>query len=278
MHLLPAVEAAPLAHGANPARAHVVHIVEEHLIPTVPATQQKGHGGVQRGPSAFGVGCQELVPPMRVVEIRDEDPSRREANAAEHRDYRNELPTLAERPAHAPRAQHPDGAPQAQQERDVLHTKREPLRVERLIALAGRTGVRESAPPQKRKETAGVAGSGKVPEWHQGHREPTVPLRSPLLQDVEPTCGVPAELAVVQEVERRVVVPVVFHDDVHPRQRDEVREGVRDVTLPLVRREGGAVDDVVQDVHILDAERNHDGSEDRGRGADADADHGSVLE
>merc|ERR1711972_63355 len=44
--LLPAVEASTLAHGADAPGAHVVHIVEEHLVPAVPAAQEEGHGGI----------------------------------------------------------------------------------------------------------------------------------------------------------------------------------------------------------------------------------------
>merc|ERR1719188_2135761 len=51
VHLLPTVEATALAHRANPAGAHVMHIMEEHLVPTMPPAQQESHGGMDHRPS-----------------------------------------------------------------------------------------------------------------------------------------------------------------------------------------------------------------------------------
>merc|ERR1711972_561370 len=71
VHLLPTVEAAALAHRTDAARAHVVDIVEEHLVPAVPPPQNEGHGGMHPRPSAVWARGQELVPPVRVVEVGD---------------------------------------------------------------------------------------------------------------------------------------------------------------------------------------------------------------
>merc|ERR1719215_162118 len=54
------MEAAALAHGSYPARAHVVHVMEKHLVPAVPAAQEEGHGGVYSWPCAVRVRRQEL--------------------------------------------------------------------------------------------------------------------------------------------------------------------------------------------------------------------------
>jgi len=67
VHLLPAVEAASLAHRTDPARAHVVHIMEKHLVPPVAAAQAQSHEPVQPRPRALWVCGQELVPLVRVV-------------------------------------------------------------------------------------------------------------------------------------------------------------------------------------------------------------------
>ena len=46
IYLLPTMVAAALAHCTDPAWAHVVHIMEEHFVPTVPASQEEGHLGL----------------------------------------------------------------------------------------------------------------------------------------------------------------------------------------------------------------------------------------
>merc|ERR1712217_14942 len=72
MHLLPAMEAATLAHRTNAARTHVVHIMEKHLVPAMAPTQAECHEGVQHRPCAIRVGSKEVVPEVGMVEIRDE--------------------------------------------------------------------------------------------------------------------------------------------------------------------------------------------------------------
>merc|ERR1719433_1669632 len=120
VHLLPAVKTATLTHGADAARAHVMHVVKEHLVPAVAAAQAEGHDGVQHGPVAIGVRCQEIVPKVRVVQIRNEHPSRGEADAAGEVGPQHESPALAQREAHALRAEKPDRTPKAEEEEHVL--------------------------------------------------------------------------------------------------------------------------------------------------------------
>merc|ERR1712187_1038004 len=81
VHFLPAMEATTLAHRTDATRAHVVHIVEEHLVPTVTPTQQQRHRAMENRPRAVRIGREELVPQMRVVEVGDEHPGRRESTA-----------------------------------------------------------------------------------------------------------------------------------------------------------------------------------------------------
>merc|ERR1740121_2927698 len=215
----------------------------------VAATQQESHEGMHSRPCAIGICREELIPPVRMIEIRDEDPSGGEAGAREHCGPQHELPS-----SDAMRAEIPDRSPEDRQESHMLHSSRQPLFVHALVALSTWTCVWEPAPPQQREEAPCVAGTSEMPERHEWHSEPTVPLESPLLEDVEPRCGVPSELAVVQQVECGIVVPVVLHDDVHPRQGKEVGKWVRDVVLEVIRWEGDAVNHVVQDVDVLDGE------------------------
>merc|ERR1740121_1071638 len=53
--LLPPVETPALTHGPDAPGAHVVHVVEEHLVPAVAATQQERHERMHSGPRAVGV-------------------------------------------------------------------------------------------------------------------------------------------------------------------------------------------------------------------------------
>merc|ERR1719476_555182 len=59
MDLLPSVEATALAHGADAARAHVVHVVEKHLVPAVTAAEEERHGGVDERPGSLRIRGEE---------------------------------------------------------------------------------------------------------------------------------------------------------------------------------------------------------------------------
>merc|ERR1712211_202800 len=99
-------------------------------------------------PGAVRVRSQELIRPMRVVEVGDEDPSRRETATAEARDQRHELPALAQRLPHAPGPEQPNAAPEEGGPNYVLHTHWQPLLVELLVTLAARARIGELAPPK----------------------------------------------------------------------------------------------------------------------------------
>mmetsp|Transcript_29360 Transcript_29360/g.84344 ORF Transcript_29360/g.84344 Transcript_29360/m.84344 type:complete len:340 (-) Transcript_29360:184-1203(-) len=232
----------------------MMEVMEEHLVEAVPATEDKRHDGVEDRPLALGVLGKEAVPPVRVVEVGEDNPGDGEARASRQRDGQQEAPALAQRAAQRVGAEEPDAAPEGREESLVLESVREPLLEKVLVALPAAAGIREVEPPEHGEQGSCVVGADEMPDGHQRNSQPAVPLVRPLLEVIEPGGRVPAKLAVDQEVHGARVVPVVLEDDLGPRQRDQIRERVGDVVLPLVGRERGAVDDIVQDVHILDHE------------------------
>ena len=74
-----------------------------------------------------------------------------------------------------------------------------------------------------------------------------------LLEEVLHLGRVPAELAMVKHVGRRNMVPLVLQHDVLPPAVEQIREGVRDVRHPRLRRERGHMEHVMQHVDVLDA-------------------------
>merc|ERR1740130_1881582 len=72
MHHVPLVEAAALTERAHCVWESMVNIMEEHLIPAVTAPQDIRHDCVQDGPTAVGIGCQEVVPRVGMREARNE--------------------------------------------------------------------------------------------------------------------------------------------------------------------------------------------------------------
>mmetsp|Transcript_100191 Transcript_100191/g.138026 ORF Transcript_100191/g.138026 Transcript_100191/m.138026 type:complete len:510 (+) Transcript_100191:310-1839(+) len=273
VHLLPAVEAAALAQRADRVREGVVQVVEEHLVPAVLAAEDQGHGVVQHGPGALRVGGQELVPGVGVGEVRDEHPRRGVAEAREAGDGQHEAPALAEGTAQGPGAQEPDAGPEAGNEQRVLGTAREPLLVELLVALASGARVGEVEVPLDGEEGASVVETEEVDQGQHRAREhqaegvdregvllvPPGPLQQPILELLR----VPAELALVQQVDRAGVVAVVLQHELLPGQREEVAEGVGDVALPLVGREGRAMHHIVVDVDVLNGDVREGQAEDQ---------------
>mmetsp|Transcript_64952 Transcript_64952/g.167155 ORF Transcript_64952/g.167155 Transcript_64952/m.167155 type:complete len:511 (+) Transcript_64952:440-1972(+) len=276
VHLLPAVEAAALAQRADRVREGVVQVVEEHLVPAVLAAEDQGHGVVQHGPGALRVGGQELVPGVGVGEVRDEHPRRGVAEAREAGDGQHEAPALAERAAERPGAEEPDACPDARDEEGVLDAAREPLLPELLVALAARARVREVEVPLDGEEGASVVETEEVDQGQHRAREhqaegvdregvllvPPGPLQQPILELLR----VPAELALVQQVDRAGVVAVVLQHELLPREGEEVTEGVGDVALPLIGRESGSVHHIVIDVDVLDGNVGKGKAERQGAG------------
>jgi len=81
MHLSPTMEATTLAQGSDCIWECVVQVMEEHLIPAMLTPEDEGHGIVQHRPRALWVVRKELVPWMRMSEVRDEHPSCTETTA-----------------------------------------------------------------------------------------------------------------------------------------------------------------------------------------------------
>jgi len=216
MHLLPAMKTTTLTHGTDAAWAHVMDVMEEHLIPAVPTAQAEGHERMQSGPSAIGVRCQKIIPKVRMVEIRDEHPSGRESHTTWEVGPQHEAPAFAEGQAQSFRAEKPNRTPKAEKEEHVLDAIGEPLLVHALVTLSTRASIWESAPPEQGEQATGIAGTQEMPEGDDGYCEPAIPRKGPLLRNVQPLCWVPAELTVIQEIESGIVVPVVLHDNVHP--------------------------------------------------------------
>mmetsp|Transcript_38392 Transcript_38392/g.103964 ORF Transcript_38392/g.103964 Transcript_38392/m.103964 type:complete len:257 (+) Transcript_38392:799-1569(+) len=228
----------------------MVQVVEQHLVEAGGATQNHGHHQAHDGVGSLRGASQEVVPHVRVVDVLEHHPCQGEADAARNGHGKEHAPALGNRTPHGVGAHHPDAPPESEEEEVVLQALPEPLRVE----LA--EGLGEARVPLEREEGTGVRGADEVPEGHQGQRDPA------LLQDVEPPCGIPTELAVLEKIRRGRVVLHVLHDDVLPRDGELVRPSVGDVGLPIVRGERRPVDDIVQAVHVLDAEPRHDGPED----------------
>mmetsp|Transcript_78360 Transcript_78360/g.171768 ORF Transcript_78360/g.171768 Transcript_78360/m.171768 type:complete len:295 (-) Transcript_78360:335-1219(-) len=236
---------------------------------------------MEHRPCSLGVAGQEFVPHVGMVHVGDEDPGQGEAQSEEERDSEGELPAIDQRPVQAPRTQQPHAGPEGEDEGHVLHSHWEPLVVEGLVALASRARVGEVQPPEDGEDAASVVGTDHVPRQDQGDSQEAVPLSGPLLQIVQPICRIPAELAVVQQVEGGVVMSVVLHDDVDPRNGNEVGEGVGDVGLPIVGREGGTMSHIVENVDVLDAQ-NYQGSADDAcgpsKGKQLVLDHGPIQD
>ena len=141
---------------------------------------------------------------------------------------------------------------------------RYPLRPEIFVALATSALIWEIGVPQHGKESTSVIGTNPMPNRNQGHSQPSIPLVSPLLQDVEPSCWVPAKLSMNQKVHSAGMVPLVLQNNLLPGQWKLIGPAVSDVLLPLIRREGSPVQDVMQNVDILDHEPCHWHSEECG--------------
>ena len=139
----------------------------------------------------------------------------------------------------------------------MSETVRNPLAPEVLVALATCTLIWEVGVPKQREQSSSVIGTNPMPHRHQGHSQPAIPLVCPFLQDIQPGCWVPTELSVNQQVHCAGVVSLVLQHQLLPRQRKLISPAMSNVLLPVIRREGGTVENVVQNVDILDHQRCH---------------------
>lgn len=73
--LLPTVKPATLGHGTDSAGAHVMYIMEKHLVPPVASTEHKSHDRMKSRPSALRIRGKEFIPHVRVVYVREHRPS-----------------------------------------------------------------------------------------------------------------------------------------------------------------------------------------------------------
>ena len=101
------METTALAQSSNSIGESMVQVMEEHLVEAMATTQQACHDLRQHWVAAVGVQGQELVPPVRVVEVGEEGPSNGEASSASHRHGDEESPALRQRPSKRPCAQQP---------------------------------------------------------------------------------------------------------------------------------------------------------------------------
>ena len=128
-----------------------------------------------------------------------------------------------------------------------------------LVALAACTLIGEVHPPFQGKQRAGVVQAEEMDHRDEWDGEQVlVPVRapwpSPLLQGVVELLGVPAELTLDEQVNRRGMMPVVLQDEFLPRERNKVSKWMRQEALPLVNRESGAMHHIVIDVNVLDGD------------------------
>mmetsp|Transcript_36010 Transcript_36010/g.58978 ORF Transcript_36010/g.58978 Transcript_36010/m.58978 type:complete len:457 (-) Transcript_36010:72-1442(-) len=257
MDLLPAVETAALAQGTHRVGEGVVDIVEQHLVPTVLATQDQRHHIVEDGPGASRVLCQELVPRQRVGEVGNEHPSQAEANTSKEGHGEHEPPSLAQGSAQRIGPQEPDAGPEAEHEAVVLHAPWDPLAPKVLVALATCTLIWEVHPPLQSEEGSSVVQAKEVDHrnpWHS--QDVLVPVGAegpcPLLQSIVELLGIPTELALDQQIHGAGVVAIVLQDELLPGQGEEIREGMSQELLKVVDGEGGPMHHVVIDVDLLD--------------------------
>ena len=194
---------------------------------------------------------------MGMVEVGEECPGDGEASSASNGHRQEETPALREGPSKWPGAKEPHTGPKACYEKAMSETVRNPLAPEVLVALATCTLIWEVGVPKQREQSSSVIGTNPMPHRHQWHCQPAIPLVCPFLQDIQPSCWVPTELSVNQQVHCAGVVSLVLQHQLLPRQRKLISPAMSNVLLPVIRREGGTVENVVQNVDVLDHQRCH---------------------
>ena len=192
-------------------------------------------------------------------EVSDEHPGRRVADASEEGHCEHEPPALAQRTSQRVGAEQPHTCPQAEHEGVVLNAAWNPLAPEFLVALTTCTLVGEVHPPLQGEEGAGIVQAEEMDNGDEGDGEQVLvpvgtPGSGPLLEGVVELLGVPAELALDEQVNRRGMMPVVLQDELFPRQAEKVSKWMCQEALPLVNWEGGAMHHVVINVNVLDGD------------------------
>mmetsp|Transcript_49282 Transcript_49282/g.90903 ORF Transcript_49282/g.90903 Transcript_49282/m.90903 type:complete len:364 (-) Transcript_49282:125-1216(-) len=219
---------------------------------------------MQQWPCALWVACKEVVPWVRVGEVRDEHPSGRVAAACSASHRNDKAPTLGQWPAKRPSAQQPHASPHAHDEAGVGKASGHPLLPELLVDFASWCLIWEVEVPLNCEEGTSVIQAKEVDEWQQGAGDDQpkwvdgkgilLVAPSPLQESVLELLRVPTELALLQEIHRARMVPVVLQDKLLPWQGEEVAEGVRKVLLPRVWGKSRSVHHIVVDIDVLDGE------------------------
>mmetsp|Transcript_55835 Transcript_55835/g.102352 ORF Transcript_55835/g.102352 Transcript_55835/m.102352 type:complete len:262 (-) Transcript_55835:265-1050(-) len=247
------MESASEAHCANLVRPSVVHIMEEHLIPALASSDGKGHDVVENWPRAVRIVCKEVVPWKRVVEVCDQDPCKAIATSSCNGDRKHKPPALSQVEVIGNGANQPHTCPEAPNKGVVLDAAREPLAPELFVALSTICLIREMAPPFKCEEHACIVEAEEVEHWNQRHREhQAIPLVGPLLEPVLELFRIPPEFSLNQQVHSTGMVPVVFKNELLPRQRNEVSKRMSDVLLPFEWRKCCTVHDIMVNIDMLD--------------------------
>merc|ERR1712003_502957 len=164
VHLLPTMEPATLAHRPDRIGESMVHIMEEHLVPTMATAQDPCHYGMKLGPCAVRILGNETVPGQRMREVSDEHPSKRKAHTSPKRHCEHESPSLAEGPSQRECANQPDACPHRRYHELVVQAARKPLRPELLVALAAGTTIGEMHVPLECKEATRVVEASEMDE------------------------------------------------------------------------------------------------------------------
>jgi hypothetical protein len=203
--LIPRVETTTLTQRSDRIRECMVNVVKKHLIPAVSATKDERHNAVEAWPAALWVTLEEMVPSMRMSEVSDKHPSRREAESGETRNSEHESPRSCNRvrlpgtTKPSVRADkisiRPNARPQSYDEAAVLETARQPLLPKLLVALARTGSIGKRTVPFARKEGSCVVETEEMDYWDKKGREyqtarvnrkrflsmPPGPLKHPIL-------------------------------------------------------------------------------------------------
>lgn len=179
-----------------------------------------------------------------MVEVHNEDPSRGKAGTVHSRDGEHELPTSKWGAA----SEQPHATPKPPNKEQMLGSTWEPLGPEIRVALSTWALRGEVEEPQTHEQRPCVVGSKEMPRDNQRHCKPAV-----FVWPIQPIRGVPSKPAVDQEIDSTRVMLHVFHDNICPRQTEEVRPTMRDVVLPPIWWESGTMEHVMKNVHVLDA-------------------------
>mmetsp|Transcript_63388 Transcript_63388/g.110546 ORF Transcript_63388/g.110546 Transcript_63388/m.110546 type:complete len:329 (-) Transcript_63388:159-1145(-) len=188
-----------------------------------------------------------------MIEVRDQHPCKSVTTPSSNGDRKHKPPALSQVEVIGNGANQPHTCPEAPNKGVVLDAAREPLAPELFIALSTICLIREMAPPFKCEEHACIVEAEEVEHWNQRHREhQAIPLVGPLLEPVLELFRVPPEFSLNQQVHSTGMVPVVFKNELLPRQRNEVSKRMSDVLLPFEWRKCCTVHDIMVNIDMLD--------------------------